>query len=131
MDLGTIVVSFASSGLVTAGVAAVVGAVRKRKTAPTDNAEKLSDAAMRQVDQFQERAERAEQTADRTEAKLALANTEVDRLRNNVYDLQDTVAAMTLKLHGLVAAIHDPYMDIHRLRAMVPLSPPANGTPGG
>jgi chromosome segregation ATPase len=128
VDVGTAVVSIASSGLMTAGISYAAGVFRRQRTAPVDNAERLSDAAMRQVDQFQERADRAEATADRAEAKLEQANTEVDRLRGTVRGLEDTVTRLTSTLTDLINHIHSPRMTIEQLRVMVPLNHGTNGT---
>lgn len=128
MDLATAAVSIGGSLISAGGGAWVVNAIRKRRTAPVDNAVKLNQAAMAQVDQFQESAARAEATADRAEAKLELANTEIDRLRGHVRTLEDTVLKLTSKLNNLIDVIHEPSMSMDQLRARVPLPPSRNGT---
>lgn len=122
MDVGTIVVSLASSGLVTAGVTAIVGAARKRRTAPAEITERINAAAMAQVDQLQERVKDAEATADRALRRAIEVEDQLILARREA-------SALAERLAMLARWIHEPTMTIDQLRVRVPLLPGMNGTP--
>lgn len=122
MDLGTIIVSLASSGLVTAGVTTVAGAMRKRRTAPAEITERINAAAMAQVDQLQERVKDAEATADRALRRAIEVEDQLILARREA-------SALAERLAMLARWIHEPTMNIEILRNRVPLMPGMNGAP--
>lgn len=117
--------------------------LRTRRTAPTDNTVRLSaaamaqvESAMRQVDQLQERAAAAEQNVAATERASAAARQEAEDARSETATVRREMRKVSAKaeeladrLDVLIQHIHDPYMTIERLRVMVPLPKPTNGTP--
>ena len=108
----TTIVTLVVSSL--AGVAAILNIFFTRKKVKVDNTVALSDAAMRQVNELQERATDAEGRLDRAVSKADALGKQVDRLM--------------VKIRMLTLAIHDPTVTIERLRVMVPLTQSTNGT---
>lgn len=108
--------------------------LRERRTAPTDNTARLSDAAvkqvtsaMAQVDQLQEQAANATKAARDAETSAHDARREGDQLRRELRLATLAAERLEAKMNRMAELIHDPYMTIERLRTMVP-PPAANGT---
>lgn len=120
MDALTAVVSIAGSLLSGGGGMYAVQAIKGRRTAPADSAKVLTDAAMAQVDQLQERVHEAESAAKEARQEAEDARQQMRQVRREAADLAERMAM-------LARWIHDPGMDLVRLRALVPLSPGTNG----
>lgn len=133
-------------GLLTGGGAvAAVNAVAKRRVTKADVVDRLSDAQLKWVGEFQEdaksaRAEAADARREAADARREAADTrrEVADARRETVEaqrqmavLREQVDALSERLHGLIQMIHEPAMTIERLRVVIPLPPPsANGRPG-
>jgi hypothetical protein len=115
-----VVAQIIGSLLGSGGIAWIVTSIARRRTAPFDNAARLSDAAMVQVDQLQEQVKEARVEANECRLETSEARRQVRRLAADV----DVLAN---RLHMLTLAIHDPGVTIERLRRMVPISPSVNG----
>lgn len=115
MDAITVVTSFAGAVLSGGGMSVIVGALAKRRSAPVDATVRLTGAAMAQVDQLQERVQEAERAAGGARQEAESAHREMQAVRREASELAG-------RLHSLIAAIHDPYMTLDRLRLMVPQS---------
>lgn len=133
MSAATTVVSLVSTAMGGGGLVAIVNALRKRRVDRADVTTKLADAWTRTVDQLQEQLSEAKQEVAETRREAAEARREAaearreangarqesERARREGTELADELA----RLRHL---IHDPYMDLGRLRAMVP-APGHNG----
>jgi hypothetical protein len=120
VDAGTVITSVGGAVGGLAGLAALVGALTRRRVVKADAAETVTDTALELM------------TALKSDAKAAREDSAAARL-----DAQETHRQMSVvrqecealagKMRRLVAAIHEPLMTIEQLRAMVPLGLGSNG----
>lgn len=100
------------------GIAGFLGSllngILQRPKVKADAVSVLTEAALRQVNELQERTAQAEAAADMATAKIRTLSDELDRLSN--------------RLRKLTAAIFEPDATIPKLRAMVGSEPGSNGT---
>lgn len=111
-DLTTTVATVVGAALGGGGLVAVVNAFARRRTVRTDAADRLSDSALRWVEQFQEEAAEARREAAECRRESAEARREMAAVRLEAKEL-------AADLHRLRAAILDPRITIERLRALV------------
>lgn len=115
-------VAIGSGGLFSLVWAIVLPLIR-RPAIKAEATERLTDAAMAQVDQLQERVNEAEKAAKEAREEAEATRQQVRAIRRECADLAERMAQ-------LARWIHQPEMSLERLRAMVPLAPGANGTTG-
>jgi chromosome segregation ATPase len=127
VDLFTAGVSIGGSLISAGGGAWIVNAIRRRRAAPIDATVRLTDAAMKQVDQLQERVLDAEATTQRTQQRLHEVEQEAEDAKQQVRAIRRECADLAERMATLARWIHDPYMTIEQLRTRVPLTPGANG----
>lgn len=127
MDLLTAGVSIVGSVLAGGGGASVVAALAKRRTAPADSAKTLTDAAMLQVDQLQERVKDAEATTARTQQRLHEVEREAEDAHQQVRALRRAAADLEERLSLLARWIHTEGMTVDTLKVRVPLPLGRNG----
>jgi uncharacterized protein (DUF3084 family) len=100
----------------------------KRRTAPIDNAVRISDASMRMIDQMQEQVADAQRAVIDARREADDARREASAARREMRAVSQEAEELAAKLHKLTRAIHDPYQSLERLRMMLPLPPATNGT---
>jgi chromosome segregation ATPase len=127
VDTWTAVVSIGGAILSGGGVAAAVDGVRRWRSVPVDNAVKITDAAMRQVDQLQQRVQDAEETTERTQQRMHEVEQEAEDTRQQLRAVRREAADLAERIATLARWIHDPYMTMEALRARVPAPTGTNG----
>lgn len=127
MDVATLVVSLVASSVSSGGIVGFVTARTARKKAPADIAVMLTESAMRQVNELQERLADSERLMDSANAKARAAEREVENAMVEMHQLRRVVADLTDRVGQLVRWIHDPYMTIENLRLRVPPPTSDNG----
>lgn len=128
MDLATALVSIGSAVLASGGFAAVTRAVARHKAAPVDATVRLTDSAMVQVDQLQERVKDAEATTVRTQVRMHEVEQEAEDARQQMRAVRREAGDLAERLAMLARWIHEPAITLAELRARVPLPPGRNGT---
>jgi uncharacterized membrane protein len=121
-------VAIGSGGLFGFVSALVVPLVR-RPAVKAEATERLTEAAMQQVDQLQEEVREARRETRETRQEAREASQEAAQARRTVQVLNSEVEELTTKLHRLIGWIHEDSMTMDRLRILVPAIPPsaANG----
>lgn len=127
MDIGTIVVSVVGASVSSGGIVGIITARTARRKAPADIAVMLTESAMRQVNELQERLADAERLTDSAAGRARAAEREVENALIEVHQLRRVVADLTDRVGQLVRWIHDPYMTIENLRLRVPPPTSDNG----
>lgn len=127
MDLVTAAVSVGGALISGGGGAWVITALGRRRTAPAEITERINAAAMAQVDQLQERVHEAEASATRAQQRTREVEQEAEDARQQVRAIRRECADLAERMATLARWIHDPNMDLQRLRALVPLQPGTNG----
>lgn len=117
----TTLASLLGAGLGGGGLVAVVNAFARRKVVRVDAADRLSDSALRWVEQFQEEAAEARREA-------AACRQESIEARREMHLVREEAKELAADLHRLRRAILDPNASLERLRAMVGPDGPGNGT---
>lgn len=119
--LPTTVASIVGASLASGGLVAIVNAIAGHRRARVDAADRLSDGALKWVDEFQAdaREARSEAAAARHEATEAHAQMRAVRAE---------AEWLAGQLQALRRAIVDPGATLERLRAMVGPDYPGNGT---
>lgn len=113
-------VATAVGGLVGGGgLVAMVNAFAKRRTVKVDAADKLSDGALRWVDEFQTEAREARNEAASARREAAEAHAQMREIRAEA-------ELLARELRHLRMAILDPNATVGRLRLLV--EPPGNGS---
>lgn len=127
--------------LIASGIVTILfNWLRARRTAPTENTVRMSDAAVKQVqsamaqvtsamgqvDQLQEQVAHATQAARDSELASNDARRESDKLRRELGVVTEAAERLEARIARMAELIHDPYMTIDRLRAMIP-PPKVNG----
>lgn len=130
MDTLTAVVSISGAAISGGGFTWLVNSIARRGTAPAENAKVLTDAAMLQVDQLQERVKDAEAAAARAQQRTHEVEQEAEDARQAVRAVRRECADLAERMAQLARWIHQPDMTIEVLRARVPLVPSQNGISG-
>src|SRR5690348_10826586 len=117
MDIATVLLSLGATAISGSGIAAITSARIARRRAPVDIAATLSEAAMKQVDQLQERVQEAEVAAK-------AARDEADEARDKLRMVNLSLDRMTIRVNQIALWIHDPNTTLEWLRSRIP---PPNG----
>jgi chromosome segregation ATPase len=121
-------VQLLAAGLGGGGMATMVNAVAKRRSRRVDAAGRFSDSNLKWVEQFQEETREARQDATEARREAAEARREATNAHREMRAVREEAEALAGRLAALIRLIHDPYMSLDRLRAMVPAPPAgANG----
>jgi len=129
VDLTTALVSVGSAVIASGGFAAIARSLARRRTAPVEATKVLTDAAMVQVDQLQERVKEAEQEARQTRAELVEARHEAEETRQQMRAVRRECADLAEQMAKIVRWAQEPAMTIEQLRSRLPRTPYLNGTP--
>lgn len=113
----------------SAGVAALVNAVAGRRTVKVDAADRLTDSALEWAQALKADADSARQDAAESRREAAEARRDANEARREATEARREAAEANREMRRLIRLIHDPYVTLDRLRALVP-QPGANGTGG-
>lgn len=102
------------------GVVGIITARTARRKAPADIAALLTETAMRQVNELQERLADADKHANDANAKARAAERDVETAWIEVHQLRRVVTDLTDRVERIAIWVHDPYMTIEQLRVRVP-----------
>lgn len=131
MDVGTIVVSITGALLSSAGVAATVQALARRRVTNAEAAGALTDSAIEllQATKTEARADIAAMRVDLTEARRETSEAKRDaaEARRQVKAVRNEAEILVGYLRRIVGLIHDPTMTLERLRLVVGPEPPNGG----
>jgi chromosome segregation ATPase len=126
----TTVVTIVAGLLGGGGVVAVVNAIAGRRVSRADAAGRLSEGALRWVDEFQRSASGAESAAAAARAEAAAARSEIadlhgqlievrDQARRIANDLREEARRLANDLYQIHRAARDPTMTLDQLRDVV------------
>lgn len=124
MNTPTTLASIVGAALGSGGLVAIINAVAGRRKVKVDAADRLSDGALKWVDEFQSDAKEA-----RSEA--AAARREATEAHAQMRAVRAEAEWLAGQLQQIRRAIVDPGATLERLRAMVGPDYPGHGAPPG
>lgn len=122
-DLPTMIATVVGAGLGGGGLVAIVNAVARRRPVKVDAADRLSDGALKWVDEFQADAREARSEAAHARREATEAHAQMRAVRAEAEWLAG-------QLQALRRAIMAPDATLDRLRALVGPDANHNGTGG-
>lgn len=120
MSTLTTVASLIATALASGGLGVIVNALANRRKVRVDAADRLSDGALKWVDEFQADAREARHEASEARREATEAHVQMRAVRAEAEWLAK-------QLQQLRRAIVDPSATLERLRAMVGPDYPGNG----
>lgn len=101
------------------GLAVLVNAVTGRRSRKAEVADRLSDASLKWVQEFQEETLHQRQEATEARREAAEARREVAQVRLELANVRREAEALASDLRNMRGAIMSPTATLERLRAMV------------
>lgn len=121
MSLATFGVQVVSAAIAAGALTVAVSWWRGRRSAPVDNAVKLTDASIKMMENMAHQVAEAQQDAQEARRDLAEARREMADARRLASGMRRDMQSLADRLHRLAELVHDPYMTLDRLREMIPL----------
>jgi hypothetical protein len=128
VDAMTVVTSVGAAMFGGGGIAAIVGAIARRRTIRADAAETLTDSALELVAALKADAAAARVDARAAAKDAASARREAAETHRQMVQVRQEAQLLAGRLRQLVRAIHQPDQTIERLRTLVPLAPETTET---
>jgi len=123
--------SIVAASLAGGGFVAVVNALAKRRAVKADVTDRLTDSALKMLQAAGADANEAYREAAEARKEATEARRETTHARREMAALSLEVDALAGRIHRLLNLIHDPSMDIGRLRLLAPLPPAPTGGANG
>lgn len=123
MDLGNLV-QIVVTVVIAIGGKDLITTIAQRRTRRADVADRLTTSTIEWAEKLEAQASAAHTEAAAARTEAASARTEAIQIQRQLARAYDDAEKIGTYLRRLVSMIHDPYMTIDRLRALV-------GDPGG
>lgn len=132
--LGTWAIGLVVAILGSGGISYIVNAIANRRVVRVDAVDRLSDSALKWVEQFQEQATAAQVEAARAWAVVNQIRQECAETRREVTDartqlraVRDEAELLSREIQHIRRLVTEPGMTINRLRDALGVDPKING----